>query len=372
MPNKDYYSLLGVDKNASEEDIKKAFRKLAHQYHPDKTGGNADKFKEINEAYQVLGNAQKRQQYDQFGTTSDSAAGGFGGQGFDWADFARQNGAGANGANFDFSNFDLGDLGDLFGSAFGFGGRGRRGTGPQRGADLRAEMTIDFEESVRGVKKTISLHRRQACDHCEGAGAEPGSKVETCSTCQGTGQQTYAQRTPFGTFQTRSACRTCAGQGKTFEKLCRICDGTGINTVRGQINIDIPAGIDDEETIRVSGEGEAGLRGGPKGDLYIKMRVRPSKIFVREGYEILSKANISFPIAALGGSIMVETLDGPHKLDIPAGTQTGSTLRIKGLGVPKLHGRGRGDHLVEVVIKTPTSLSRKARKLLEELGEELN
>lgn len=373
MSNKDYYAILGVGKNASEEEIKKAFRKLAHQYHPDKTGGNDAKFKEINEAYQVLGNATKRKQYDQFGTAFDQNGGfgsGFNGSGFNWSDFARANGNG--GINFDFGNIDFGDLGDIFGSAFGFGGRSKRQTGPQRGKDIHAELVIDFEDAVRGIKKSVALHRRQTCEHCKGNGAEPGTKIETCATCQGTGQQIHAQRTPFGTFQTRSACQTCQGQGKTFEKRCRACDGNGVTMARATLDIAIPAGIDDEETIRVSGEGEAGLRGGMRGDLYIKVRVRPSKIFVREGYDVLSKATVSFPVAALGGKITVETLDGAKEISIEPGTQSGALHKLKGLGIARLHGRGRGDHLIEITVKTPQSVSRKARKLLEELRDELN
>lgn len=366
---KDYYNLLGVDKNASEEDIKKAFRKLAHQYHPDKTGGDSEKFKEINEAYQVLGNAQKRKQYDQYGSNFDQFGQGGGAGGFDWSDIMRQAGGGQGGVNFDFGDVDLGDI---FGSAFGFGGRkARSSTGPQRGQDLQAEITLEFEEAVSGVKRTLSLQRQRKCTVCSGNGAEPGSKITTCKVCNGSGQEVHAQRTPFGVFQTRIACRTCSGQGQTFEKPCKACAGKGISSQRDQLELNIPAGIDDGETIRVTGEGEGGLRGGGTGDLYVRVRVRASKIFMRQGYDILTKQIVPFPTVALGGVIKVQTIDGPMDLDVPAGTQTGAVLKLKGMGVPRLHGRGRGDHLVEIVVQTPTSLSKSAKKLLQELKNEL-
>lgn len=368
---KDYYSILGVGKGASEEDIKKAFRKLAHQYHPDKKGGNAEKFKEINEAYQVLGNPDKRKQYDQFGSSFDQfgggGQGGFGG--FSWEDVMRQAGGAQGAQGFDF---DFGDLGDLFGSAFGFGSRrGSRPTGgPQRGQDIQAEMTIEFEEAVKGAKRTISFARDEKCASCTGSGAEPGSKVVTCSTCAGSGQQTRAQRTPFGMFQVRTTCSACGGAGQTFEKPCKDCGGKGAKNARAQIVLNVPAGIDDGETIRVSGEGQAGIRGGTTGDLYVRIRVRPSKHFMRQGYDIISTATISFPLAALGGTFPTETIDGQVELDIPAGTQSGATLILKGKGITRLHGRGRGDHLVKVTVQTPTKLSRKAKELLEELNQE--
>lgn len=367
---KDYYGILGVGKGASQEEIKAAFRKLAHQHHPDKTGGSADKFKEINEAYQVLGNAEKRKQYDQFGSSYESFGQGGGAGGFNWEDIMRQAGGAQGGANFDFGDFDLGDI---FGSAFGFGGgkRASRSTGPQRGEDLQAEMELTFEDSVRGAKRTITLQRQRKCEHCSGNGAEPGSKIITCETCKGSGQQVQAQRTPFGVFQTRTACRTCGGQGQTFEKPCKACDGRGLSSQRAQLDLNIPAGIDHGETLRVTGEGEGGFRGGPAGDLYVKVRIRPSKIFMRQGYDIITKQMVPFTVVALGGDVQIETVDGPNTLNVPAGTQTGTVLKLKGLGVPRLHGRGRGDHLVEIVVQTPSSLSKKAKGLLEELKNEL-
>lgn len=366
--SKDYYSILGVNKNATEAEIKQAFRKLAHQYHPDKKGGDAEKFKQINEAYQTLGDASKRKQYDQFGSGYEQA--GFGGQGggFNWEDIVRQSGMGGNTQGFDF-----GDLGDLFGSAFGFGGRGgqRASTGPQRGGDISSELVIEFEQAVRGEKRTIGYNRTEKCDHCSGNGAEPGSKINTCGNCNGTGQETRVQRTPFGQFQVRTACSKCRGEGKTYEKPCKQCDGQGVKNARAQIVLNIPAGIDDGETIRMSGEGQAGIRGGGAGDLYVRIRVRPSKMFIRQGYDIVSKATINFPLAALGGTLPTETINGPVDLDIPAGTQSGAILKIKESGITRLHGRGKGDHLVHITVQTPSKLSRKAKQLMEELKSEL-
>lgn len=368
--SKDYYSILGVSKNASEAEIKQAFRKLAHQYHPDKKGGDAEKFKQINEAYQTLGDANKRKQYDQFGSGYDQP--GYGGQagGFSWEDIVRQSGMGGSG--FNAQGFDFGDLGDLFGSAFGFGGRGQRAsTGPQRGGDISSELVIEFEQAVRGEKRTIAFNRTEKCGHCSGNGAEPGSKINTCATCNGSGQETRSQRTPFGNIQMRVACSICRGEGKSYEKPCKECSGQGSKNTRAQIVLNIPAGIDDGETIRMSGEGQAGIRGGGAGDLYVRIRVRPSKMFMRQGYDIVSKATISFPLAALGGKLPTETIDGPADLEIPAGTQSGAIVSIKGAGITRLHGRGKGDHLVHVTVETPKKLSRKAKQLMEELKSEL-
>jgi molecular chaperone DnaJ len=371
MP-KDYYQILGLGKGASQEEIKTAFRKLAHQHHPDKKGGDVEKFKEINEAYQVLSNAEKRQQYDQFGTTFDGAQGfGGGAGGFNWQDFARQQGGGQGGVHFDFGDFDLGDI---FGQAFGFGGGGRRRRqqhGPQRGADIQTILSLSFEDAVKGTKAKVQLTRTERCAHCSGNGAEPGTALRTCTACNGAGEQVQAQKTPFGTFQTRTTCRECLGEGKSFEKPCAQCRGRGQQDMLRELEINVPAGIDQGEAIRLSGEGHAGLKGGPAGDLYLQVKIEPSKIFAREGYDILSKTVISFPTAVLGGKVPVQTLDGPVDLKIPAGTQGGTVLKLKGKGVQRLHGRGRGDHLVEVEIKTPVSVSRHARKLLEELEGEV-
>ena len=361
--SKDYYKTLEVEKGANADEIKKGFRKLAHQYHPDKPTGDEAKFKEINEAYQVLSDDKKRQQYDQFGSAAFNGAGGAGGM--NWQDFARQSG-GAQG-------FDVGDidLGDIFGQAFGFGGRGRKKSGPQRGQDIQTQLKITFDEAIHGAKKNVTLHRTEKCIHCSGNGAEPGTAINTCSDCNGSGSIASAQRTPFGTFQTKTKCRTCRGEGSSFERVCVECNGVGLKDVETQVEVTIPAGIDHGETMRMSGEGMSGIKGGPTGDLYMQILVEPSQQYAREGYDILSKSVISYPTAILGGKIKVDTIDGVVDLKIPAGSASGTTLRMKNKGIQKLRGRGRGDHLVEVEIATPKSVSRKAKKLLEELEREL-
>lgn len=361
--SKDYYNILGVDKSASQDEIKKAFRKLAHKYHPDKATGDEEKFKEANEAYQVLGDEKKRQQYDQFGTTFNGGGAGFGGGGFNWQDFARQSG-GAQG--FDFGDFDIGDI---FGEAFGFGRK--RSRGPQRGADIQTSIRISFDEAIRGVEKQVSLHRTEKCEHCSGNGAEPGTPINTCTTCNGSGSEVRVQQTPFGNFQTKTTCRSCSGQGKSFEKACLDCEGRGILKKEKTLGVKVPPGIDHGETIRITGEGEAGIQGGTTGDLYIQVQVEESESFVREGYDILSDLFISYPVAVLGGKKEVETIDGPVELKIPSGTESGIILKLKGKGVEKLRGRGRGDHLVRVIIETPKHVSRKVKKLLQELDSEL-
>lgn len=358
---KDYYKILGVSKDASQDEIKRAFRELAHKYHPDKNGGNAEKFKEINEAYQVLGDPEKRQQYDQFGTTFEQAQaqGGFSGfEGFrDFSGFA-------NGFDFDF-----GDLGDIFGFGDIFGG-GQRKAKASRGRDIEVEMEIDFREAVFGAEKVLELYKPSVCEKCGGKGADPESKIMTCHTCRGSGRVQQVQRTFFGTFQTVTTCPTCGGEGKRAEKECSECHGSGVVRAFKKLKIKIPAGIDNGETIRLSGEGEAGKRGGKPGDLFVTIKVRPHHEFKRQKNDILSKVGISFTQAALGDKIEVETLDGKIKLKIPAGTQSGQIFRLKGKGVPYLHGYGRGDHLVEVAVITPTRLSKRQRELLEELARE--
>lgn len=358
---KDYYKILGVSRDASQEEIKRAFRELAHKYHPDKNGGNAEKFKEINEAYQVLGNPEKRQQYDQFGTTFEQAQaqGGFSGfEGFrDFSGFA-------NGFDFDF-----GDLGDMFGFGDIFGG-GRKKTRSTRGRDIEMEMEIDFREAVFGAEKILELYKPSVCKNCGGSGADPSSKIITCHTCGGSGRIQQVQRTFFGSFQTVTTCHACNGEGKKAEQECRECRGSGVVRASKKIKIKIPAGIDNGETIKLSGEGEAGKRGGKPGDLFVTFRVRPEREFKRQGNDILSKVGISFSQAALGDKIEVNTLDGVVKLNIPAGTQSGQIFRLRGKGVPYLHGSGRGDHLVEVAVVTPTRLTRRQRELLEELARE--
>lgn len=359
---KDYYKILGVDKNASQDDIKKFFRKMAHQYHPDKKGGDEAKFKEINEAYQVLGNPEKRAQYDKFGSSFEHAQAGGGFSGFEgFRDFSG------------FTNgFDMGfdDLNDMFGNIgdiFGFGG-GNRKTRARKGGDIQIDLTIEFSEAVFGAEKEISFKKRIICDRCNGNGAEPGSKVETCKTCGGAGRVMRVQRTILGNIQTQTVCPDCGGEGKKYSQKCSKCAGLGVAQDIIKIKVKIPAGIDNNETIRLSGYGEAGIKGAPAGDLYVKIKVNPDYRFKREGYDIIYRAEITVAQAALGDKIKIPTVDGDVKLKIPEGTQSGKVFRLSGRGVPRLRGRGRGDQLVEVVVKIPTSLTREQKRKLEELG----
>lgn len=347
----DFYDVLGVSKSATKEEIKKAYYKLAHQHHPHK-GGDEKKMKEINEAYAVLGNEEKRKQYDQFGGAFNQA-GGFGG-GFN--DFASN--FGGQGANV---NFDFGDLGDIFGDFFGGSSRSRQRA---RGADIETTITINFEEAVFGTEKKFSLNKDVICNHCKGSGGEPGTKVSTCSTCRGTGQ--VVKSVGFG-IGLPSTCSQCSGQGQQIEKKCTTCHGSGVKKEAEEIKVKIPAGIDDGQSIRLSGRGAAGQKGTPAGDLYLRINVAPDKRFVRNGYDLRSKAQISIKQAILGDKIEIETVDGKVKLKIPEGTHSGKVFRIKGKGVNHLQGKGRGDQLVEVTVNIPSKLSRKQKDLLKEL-----
>lgn len=360
-----YYDVLGVSKNATGEEIKKAFRELAHKHHPDKQGGDEKKFKEINEAYQVLSNPEKRKQYDQYGQTFEQARsqGGFSGfEGFrDFSDYAEafRNG----GANV---NFDFGDLGDVFGDLFGFGGR-RQASRQTRGRDLEIEMALDFREAVFGAEKEIEIDKNITCPKCKGNGAEPGAKIETCKTCNGRGQITRTQRTILGSIQTQTYCPDCEGQGKVPTQKCSQCRGRGVTRDRVKIKFKVPAGIDNGQSIRLTGKGEAGQSGASSGDLYIHFRVREDKKFVRENLDILSQDFITFSQAALGDTIEVETIDGKVKLKIPAGTQSGKVFKLSERGVPNPRTGKRGNHLVEVIVKIPEKLTKKQKELLEEL-----
>lgn len=369
---KDYYNILGVTKTASPEEIKKAYYKMAHQHHPHK-GGDEAKMKEINEAYSVLGNAEKKAQYDQYGQTFEQARsqGGFGGfNGFrDFSDFADafRSSGGANGANF---TFDFGDLGDIFGDLFGMGG-GRSRTRTARktqGADIQVELAISFFDAVFGTEKTLTLDKEAVCQKCQGSGAEPGAKVTSCQTCGGSGQ--VLRNLGFG-MGIPSTCPDCSGIGRKTEKDCSQCKGRGTINQAETFPVKIPAGIDNNQTIRLAGKGQAGIKGGPAGDLYLKIKVVPDPRFKRSGFDIITKTEISFSQAALGGKIDIETIDGNVKLKIPEGTQSGKVFRLKGRGVPHLQSRGRGDQLVEVTVKTPTRLSRKQKELLKELNDEV-
>lgn len=349
--SKDYYKILGIPKNASADDVKRAFRELAHKYHPDK-GGDAEKFKEINEAYQVLGNPEKRKQYDQYGAAFDpstgsgfNGAGGFGGAG------------GPFGGGF---NINMEDLGDIFGDFFGAGG-GRRTARKKRGQDIEMNLNINFKESILGTEKIIELYKTAKCDTCNATGAEPGAKINTCGECGGKGTVRRTQSIMFGTFQTEAPCPSCGGEGRIPEKLCKDCRGTGAKKKSVSLKINIPAGINDSEILRVSGAGEAGGRGGASGDLYLHIGVSADSRFSREGDNILVKAPLDFKTAALGGEIITETLDGEMRLKIPEGTESGQIFRLRGKGVS-----GRGDMLVHVYITVPKKLSKKQKKILEE------
>jgi molecular chaperone DnaJ len=370
---KDYYDILGVSKNATQDEIKKAYRKLAHQYHPDKAGGNEEKFKEINAAYQVLSKTDKRKQYDQFGSGFEQAGAGAGAGGFSWEDFSRAGGGGPFGGGFQQQNveFDMGDLGDVFGDLFGFGRRGRsqRTRQASPGNDIQTEMNIEFREAVFGAEKVIDLYKNVLCKHCSGNGAEPGTKIETCKTCGGNGQVEQVQRTILGALRSVVVCPDCRGEGKKVSKKCKQCHGEGRVKESERIKVKIPAGISEGETIRLAGKGEAGLKGMTSGDLYITLRVTPDPEFKREGDDIFSETEISFSQAALGDKISVNTLDSEVMLKIPAGTQSGKVFKLKEKGVPHLRTRGRGDHLVTVNVMTPSKLSRKQKQLLEELAE---
>ena len=370
--SKDYYKTLGVEKNASQDEIKKIFRQKAHQYHPDKAGGNEAKFKEINEAYQVLGDTNKRAQYDQYGSTFEQARAGGGFSGFEgFRDFSGF----TNGFNIDMD--DLGDMFGGLGDIFGFSNtRSRRGARARRGNDIQVTLTIEFNEAVFGTEKEIGLRKNVQCQRCNGSGAEPGTTAETCKTCGGHGQVIKVQRTIFGNVQVQLTCSDCTGEGKTLKQKCSDCRGSGIVNEIVNLKVKVPAGIDNGETIRLTGQGEAVSRGGQAGDLYLEIRVNQDPRFQRQDYNILSQAEINFTQAALGAKIDVVTVDGTVTLKIPKGTQSGSEFILRGKGIPRLRGRGpfgsaqgkRGDHLVEVIVKTPTNLSRKQKDLLRDLG----
>ena len=373
--SKDYYKILGVSKGASQDEIRAAFRKMAHQHHPDKQGGNVEKFKEANEAFQVLNDPQKRQQYDQFGATFDNAgAGGPGGygQGFGGAgDFDFSGFGGCSGGQ----GFDFGDLGDIFGGfgdIFGGGGSGRSAGGRRgaRGQDIQVDIQIDLKETAFGTEKTFKLYKNTACDVCSGSGVESGSKMHKCKDCGGKGQVQQVQRTVFGAFQSVVQCPVCEGAGEIPEKKCKQCSGRGIIKKQEEITVKIPAGIDDGESIRLASHGEAGHKGSRAGDLYLRVRVKKDLRFHREGFDIYIKKNISFTEAALGATVEVESLDGLLKVVIPEGVQSGQLIRLKSKGITHLRDFSRGDLYVEVIVVTPAKLSRRQKDLLRDLEKE--
>ncbi len=355
MAKKDYYDVLGVKKDASADEIKKAFRKAAVKYHPDKEGGDEAKFKEVNEAYEVLKDTDKRQRYDQFGHAGVGGNGGFGGgnpfEGF----------GGFNGQNVHF-DFGGGDFGDIFSSFFGGGGRSN---GPKRGRDIEVNLDLKFEEAVFGTEHKFKFDVEKECTHCKGSGAEPGHDLKTCPTCSGAGQVNQPIRTIFGAINQTQTCPTCTGLGKVPEKTCTVCAGKGTTRQPEEINLKVPAGIYDGATIRLSGKGEA-IKDGQKGDLYINVRVKSHKKFTREGNIILSSEEISMVDAALGAEIDVETVDGVITMKVPAGTQSGTDFKLSGHGVASPNSDQRGPHIVNIIVKTPTKLSKKQKDLLKQ------
>lgn len=357
MNKRDYYEVLGVKKDASADEIKKAFRKAAVKYHPDKEGGDETKFKEINEAYEVLKDEKKRQRYDQFGHAGVGGAASGGSNPFE--------GFQGNGQNihFDFGGGGFGDLGDIFSSFFG--GSQRTQPSQNRGRDVETSVNLTFKEAIFGTEKTISLNLDVQCDHCKGDGAEPGFGTKTCPTCQGSGQEVRVINSLFGPIQQAQTCHTCHGRGKVPEKACVVCDGRGVRRDKQNIKVKIPAGVDEGSAIRLSGRGEAMADGTP-GDLYVAIHVAPHKKFTREGDLILSEEVISMIDAALGTELEVETIDGELTMKIPAGTQSGTDFRLSGHGVPHLRGNGRGAQIITVKVETPTKLTRKQRELLEQ------
>lgn len=356
MSKRDYYEVLGVGKSASADEIKKAYRKAAIQHHPDKEGGDETKFKEVNEAYEVLKDSSKRQRYDQFGHAgvgNDAGAGGPFGGGF--------GGAGAQG-------FDFGDLGDIFGEFFG-GGNRSRGRGRQtRGRDVETSVEISFEDAVFGTEKELHLSIQDTCEHCKGKTVEPGHSLKTCDTCKGNGQVVQTMRTIFGNIQQASVCPTCKGSGKIPEKVCTVCHGKGTQARKQTVKLKIPAGIDDGATIRLREHGEA-IANGPKGDLFVHIRVKAHKKFTREGTLILSEEHVDMVEAALGTEINVETVDGDVRMKVPAGTQSGTDFKLTGHGVPHLRGETRGAHIVTLIVDTPTKLTKNQKELLKDFQE---
>jgi molecular chaperone DnaJ len=349
---RDYYEVLGVSKDASAEEIKKAFRRLAFEYHPDRNreDGAADKFKEVNEAYEVLSDADKRAAYDRFG---HSGADGMFGRGFE---------------GFDFGSF--GGFGDIFEAFFG-GGTTTARKAPQRGADLRYNISISFEEAALGCEKEIEITRTEICSVCRGSGSNPGSQPERCPTCDGSGQVRRVQRSIFGQFINNAVCSQCNGEGRIITDPCRECRGTGTQRHKRRISVSVPAGVDDGNGIRLTGEGEVGLRGGSPGNLYVVLSVARHKFFARDGDNVIYDLPVNFAQAALGDEVEVPTLYGDTRLKIPAGSQSGEILKLKDKGIPRLNRGGRGDQLVRLVVETPQSLNKEQRRLFEELSKSL-
>lgn len=356
---RDYYEVLGVDKGADDATIKKAYRQLAKKYHPDMNPGDKEaekKFKEASEAYAVLSDPDKRRQYDQFGHSAfegGGAGGGFGG--------------------FDFSGADFSDIfGDIFGDFFGGGSRGgARNNGPMKGANLRTSVRISFEQAVFGVEKELNLNLKDTCKTCNGSGAKPGTSPETCRKCGGRGQVVTQHSTPFGTIRNSQVCPDCGGTGKTIKEKCPDCHGSGYISSRKKIQVSIPAGIDNGQSVRIRDKGEPGVNGGPRGDLLVEVVVDRHPIFQRQEMNIFSTVPVSFAVAALGGEILIDTVDGKVVYDVKAGTQTDTRIRLRGKGVPSLRNKDvRGDHYVTLVVQVPDKLSNEAKELLKQFDKE--
>ena len=351
---RDYYDILGVNKNASADEIKKAFRKLAMKYHPDRNPGDKTaetKFKEVNEAYEVLKDSDKRRRYDQFG---HAGVGGSGSTGNPFGGFNGQD------IHFDFGG-SFGDMGDIFGQFFGGQANRRR---RNRGQDIETSVTLTFEEAIFGVEKKIVINADITCDRCHGDGAEPGYQQKTCPTCHGSGQEVHTVNSLFGPIQQATTCRTCGGDGKVADKKCVKCGGHGVVREHQEMNLKIPAGVDEGSAIRLSGRGEA-VKDGQPGDLYVMIHVKPHKKFTRDGDLILSEEHVSMIDAALGCELEVETVDGLLTMKIPAGTQSGTDFKLSGHGAPKPRSGTRGAHIVTIKVDTPTGLTKKQRELLE-------
>ena len=356
---RDYYEVLGIQKGASEDEIKKAYKKLARKYHPDMNPGDKEaeeKFKEVNEANEVLSDPEKKARYDQFG----------------FAGVDPNYGAGAGGGAYG-GGFDFGDLGDIFGSFFGggFGGPRRNPNAPQRGESIRASVSISFTEAAFGCEKSVTIERSEQCPTCKGSGCAPGTTPEICPDCHGSGTVQTRRQTPMGVFASNGPCRKCGGTGRLIHQPCSDCRGSGAVRKRRTIKVNIPAGIDHGQTISLRGQGGAGKNGGPAGDLLITVMVQPHEIFRRDGVDVFCEAPITFTQAVLGAELEIPTIDGKVKYSIPEGTQTGTVFRLKGKGVPVLNGRGRGDQYVTVVIETPRSLNKEQKEALRRFSETL-
>lgn len=355
---RDCYEILGINKSATDDEIKKAFRRKAKEYHPDANPGDKaaeEQFKEVNEAYSILSDPDKKAAYDQYGYAGvDPSAGG-----------------GGFGGGFS-GNFDMGDIFDMFGGMFGGGGARRNPNAPMRGEDIGVRVTIDFLDAVFGCKRDITFTRVEHCHECNGSGAAKGTSASTCRKCGGRGTITVQRRTPFGMMQSTAPCDECGGRGKTIQTPCRECRGSGTTRKNKTLEVNIPAGIDHGQRIALNGQGDSGANGGPNGDLLIQVAIRKHDLFVREGYNIRYELPITFADAALGAKITIPTPDGAGELTIPEGTQSGTTFSVRGKGVPRLNSKARGDLLVTVVIETPKGLSKKQKELLKEFSESMN